>query len=83
MPETLTFICDHARHLVCIPYSIEALHETARILGIHKCWFHKNHYDIPKRRVREIQEKCMIVTTEDIVRIVRSIEPRDPRLKIL
>jgi len=30
----------------------------AKELGIERCWFHKNHYDIPKRRIEEIQAKC-------------------------
>ena len=40
--------CDDKRHLVCIPYSVQNLHRMAEDLGIRKCWFHKNHYDIPK-----------------------------------
>ena len=54
----MKYYCDDQRHLVCIPYSIENLHKMAEDLNINKCWFHKNHYDIPKRRIKEIQEKC-------------------------
>lgn len=38
-------------------------------LRIKRCWFHKDHYDIPIRRINEIQLKCIIVTDRDIVRI--------------
>lgn len=30
----LTYYCDEARHLVCVPYSI------AEALGIKRCWYH-------------------------------------------
>lgn len=56
-------------HLVCLPYSIVNLHIMANALGIRPCWFHKDHYDIPKRRVREIMAQCTIVDTRHIVSI--------------
>lgn len=65
------FICDSARHLVCSPYSIENLHDMARQLAIGRHWFHKNHYDIPKRRIEEITGKCTLVSSQEIVRIIR------------
>jgi hypothetical protein len=68
---TLEFLTDGARHLICLPYSIENLHEMALALGIKRCWFHKDHYDIPVRRIKEIEAKCRIVTTREIVVIVR------------
>lgn len=70
MPR-LKFYTDRGRHLVCLPYSIENLHIMARQLGIHRCWFHKNHYDIPKKRINEIERKCEIVSPKDIVKIIR------------
>ena len=42
----------------------------AEDLNIKKCWFHKNHYDIPKKRIKEIQEKCTIITSREIVEII-------------
>lgn len=54
-----------------MPYSKENLHKMAEDLGIKKCWFHKDHYDIPKRRIKEIQSKCIVVTQRDIVKIIR------------
>lgn len=58
------------RHLVCKPYSIENLHKMAEDLNIKRCWFHKDHYDIPKRRIKEIQAKCELITPREIAKIV-------------
>lgn len=69
----MEYLCDNSRHLICVPYSIENLHQMAEALDIKRCWFHKDHYDIPKKRVEEIQKKCRIVTTREIVGIVRGI----------
>ena len=68
----LTYVTDKKRHLVCVPYSIENLHQMAKELKIHKCWFHKNHYDIPKLRIEEIEKQCKIVDPKNIVEIIRS-----------
>jgi len=83
LTEKLTFYCDEARHLVCEPYSIENLHRMAKELGILRCWFHSKssypHYDIPKRRITEIQAKCLVVTSRDILKIVKGLGlPRTP-----
>lgn len=71
----LTYYYDNARHLVCVPYSIENLHIMAEDLGIKRCWFHVNasylHYDIPKKRIAEISAKCNIVSSKEILRIVK------------
>jgi len=67
----MEFYCDKNRHLVCIPYSIENLHLMAKKLKIKKYWFHKDHYDIPKKRIEEITNKCTVLTTREIVKIVR------------
>lgn len=69
MNEGIKFYCDNKRHIVCLPYSIENLHIMAEELGIKKCWFHKDHYDIPKRRIEEITNKCILVSPKQIVRI--------------
>ena len=66
----MQFLTDNKRHLICEPYSIENLHRMAEILGIKRCWFHKNHYDIPKRRIEEISKKCKIISTKQIVLII-------------
>jgi FMN phosphatase YigB (HAD superfamily) len=69
--DDLRYLCDTARHLICIPYSIENLHRMARALGIKRCWFHKDHYDIPKTRIAEITAKCEVVSSRQIVEILR------------
>lgn len=40
-------------------------------LNINRCWHHKDHYDIPKNRMEEIMNKCIIVRPRDILRIVK------------
>lgn len=66
----MIYYCDNKRHLVCVPYSIENLHNMAQDLNIKRCWFHKDHYDIPKKRISEIKDKCKIVSSKEIVRII-------------
>lgn len=67
----MKYYCDKNRHLVCKPYSIENLHLMAKDLGIKRCWFHKNHYDIPKKRIKEITEKCNLVSSMKILKIIK------------
>ena len=71
LPSAMTYYCDDARHLVCIPYSLENLHAMADAMSIRRHWFHGDHYDIPKRRIEEITALCVVVSTRDIVRIIR------------
>lgn len=71
--DNLEYFTDGRRHLVCRPYSIENLHRMAENLGINKCWFHKDHYDIPKRRISEIEEKCTIVRPREIIDIIKGL----------
>jgi hypothetical protein len=67
----LTYYTDGKRHLICKPYSIENLHLMAKELNIKRCWFHKNHYDIPKRRIEEIESKCIKVSSRELLGIMR------------
>jgi hypothetical protein len=72
----MQYVCDNARHLVCLPYSIENLHSMAEDLGIKRCWFHSGklpHYDIPKRRIGEITARCEVVTTKEIIKIIKGV----------
>lgn len=69
----LTYYCDKQRHLVCKPYSLENLHLMAQQLNIKKCWFHKDHYDIPKTRINEIMDLCEIVYPRDILNIIKGV----------
>ena len=67
----MEYFTNGKRHLVCIPYSISNLHKMAEELEINRCWFHKNHYDIPKKRMSEIEAKCRIVSSKAIVKIIQ------------
>lgn len=67
----MTYYCDKARHLVCMPYSIENLHAMADALSIKRGWFHNDHYDIPKLRMDEVMSACTLVSSKDIVRIIK------------
>ena len=68
----LRYLTDKQRHLICEPYSIENLHRMADELGIKRVWFHRNHYDIPKKRIEEIESKCEIVSSKVIINIIRN-----------
>jgi len=76
--STTTFYCDNKRHLICAPYSVENLHRMAEILGIKRCWFHNSptnaHYDIPKRRIAEIQAKCKVITDRELLALIKGSE---------
>lgn len=63
------YYCDNKRHLVCVPYSITGLHAMAKALDIKRCWFHKDHYDIPERRIAEVTAQCTLVSDREIVNI--------------
>lgn len=73
----MTYFSDKARHLVCVPYSIENLHAMAESLGIKRCWYHAGrhaHYDIPKLRLEEIAAKTTVVSSREILRITKANE---------
>lgn len=67
----LIYYCDKKRHLICLPYSVPNLHRMAKDLGIKNIWFHKDHYDIPKKRIKEIESVCSPITSKGIVRIIK------------
>lgn len=67
-------VCDDQRHLVCRPYSIEGLHRMARALRIKRCWFHRNHYDIPKKRVAEVMSMCEVVSPREVLKLIKGHE---------
>jgi len=71
LPEIeLTYYCDAQRHLVCIPYSKENLHQMAEALGINRGWFDRDHYDIPLLRLQEIRKQCVKVDSRMIIKII-------------
>jgi hypothetical protein len=43
-------------------------------LAIKRCWFHKDHYDIPKRRIEEIEALCEIVSSRQLLNIIRGVQ---------
>lgn len=49
-------------------------------LGIKRCWFHKDHYDIPKLRIEEIKRhaRVRVISSRDIVILIYGIDERDP-----
>lgn len=66
------------RHLICEPYSVENLHAMAEDLNIKRCWYHASpyaHYDIPKKRIAEIQSKCEIITAKELLTIIKQHAP--------
>jgi len=72
--EQLTYVCDHQRHLVCLPYSVENLHRMAGELNIKRHWYHVGgfpHYDIPMKRIGEIQKIATITSAKNIVKIIK------------
>lgn len=75
MSDELKYYVDLGRHLVCEPYSLKNLHQMAENLDIKRCWFHKNHYDVPKQRVQEMYSKCLVVSARAIVAIINT--PQD------
>ena len=62
---------DDSRHLIVKPY--DRLHLAAEILEVKRCWFHKNHYDIPKRRV------AWFVEASRTSSFYRRVRPREIR----
>jgi hypothetical protein len=73
----MVYICDEKRHLICEPYSIANLHKMAKDLDIKRCWFHNKghaHHDIPKTRIEEIKAKCKVVSSKEIIEIIRRSE---------
>lgn len=70
----MELVCDRHRHLVCVPFSVENLHLMARVLGIGRHWFHGGrlpHYDIPVRRIAEVTARCRVVTSRELLRIIK------------
>ncbi len=80
------YYCDNMRHLICVPYSIENLHIMAEKLGIKRCWYHNGsypHYDIPKRRIEEIHDRCNVVSPSELLLILKGSDKLDEVLEEL
>lgn len=72
----MIFLTDGKRHLICEPYSISNLHIMADILGIKKCWFHRDHYDIPLKRIAEIEAKCQKISSRKLLQVLKQANCR-------
>lgn len=68
---SLRYFIDSWGHLVCLPYSVENLHRMAQDLGINRCWFHRDHYDTPRKKYTEIALRCEHVRPRDTLAIIR------------
>lgn len=71
----MIYLTDGQRHLICDPYSVDNLHAMAADLNIKRCWFHGGrfpHYDIPKRRIKEIEAKCQLISPRDLLAIIKN-----------
>lgn len=75
--DELVYVCDKQRHLVCLPYSIDNLHTMAENLDINRAFYENKkgkshpHYDIPAKRIKEIQAKCIIVSPRAVLMITK------------
>ena len=72
----MEYYSDNMRHLICVPYSIENLHRMANALGLKRNWFHSGkypHYDIPKRRIKEIQAKTIIISPKKLLTLIKAL----------
>lgn len=75
---SLRFFSDNGRHLVCYPFSVENLHAMAAELQLKRAWFHAGrhpHYDIPKRRIKEIASRTEVVSGRTILAIAKGGPP--------
>ena len=73
----MIYYSDRMRHLICEPYSIENLHKMADDLGINRRWFHNNrnpHYDIPKKRMADIQAKTTVITPKELLLKIKAAQ---------
>lgn len=71
----MIYLCDSKRHLICQPYSIENLHRMAEQLNIGRHWYHHGkfpHYDIPQKRIEEITKKCNLITSKQLLTIIKN-----------
>ena len=54
--------------------SIEELHEFANKIGIHRRWFHKNHYDLrAEERLKAVQNGAIETTSKQLVKILKKM----------
>ena len=47
----------------------------AKAFNLHKCWYHSGnfpHYDIPKKRIEEITAACTVISTRELLQIIKN-----------
>lgn len=70
----LNYYYDIKRHLVCVPYSRENLNKMADDLGIGRHWYHAGkypHYDIPLKMIDLVSKRAKLVSSRDILKIIK------------
>lgn len=72
----LEYYCDNQGHLVCLPYTIDNLHQMANELGLDQSHFKSHpkhaHYLISDNQKDTIMPQCHLVSSKHIIYIVRS-----------
>lgn len=71
------YITDLRRHLICRPYSAAGLHAMAADLDLARHWYHGGrhpHYDIPVKRQAEIEARCVVVSSREIIETIRTAQ---------
>jgi len=72
--ESLTYYSDILRHIICVPYSVTNLHRMAKDLGIDRAWYEAKpypHYDIPKKRIAEIQARTTVIKSTELLKKIK------------
>lgn len=75
-------LIDNMRHIICVPYSIDNLHRMAEELGIKRCWFHKNHYDAPKRMHAQLLERFGTTCPRVIMAFINEHNDKHPHAEL-
>ena len=58
-------------HLFAAPEDREELHEFAAAIGMKRCWFQGDHYDlVPPRRTLAVSLGALEVTRREAVKII-------------
>jgi hypothetical protein len=66
-------VIDEMRHIANDPYDLELLHKEVAAIGIKRCWFHRDHYDAPKKRFEELKKTLRVVSPREMLRLVRGV----------
>jgi hypothetical protein len=62
------------RYAHMVADSVEELHAFAESVGINRCWFHKDHYDLnPKNHESALGSGAQLVEARTIVLVKRRV----------